>query len=170
MEWRAAKELAGALDALEFSLPHQDVAALHHDLRQALYRHALVATVVHVHVVGLRRERPLHPWVEDHDIGVATSSTKRLRVIRPEFTPPWKMSEKRSSTPGKPLGIFEKSPLPRSFWPLKWKGQWSVATSWRSSCSRPFQSSSWCDAGRSGGEQTYLAPSKPGRPRSSRLR
>src|SRR6266704_1562315 len=78
MEWRAAKELAGTLDALEFSLPHQDVAALHHDLRQALYRHALVATVVHVHVVGLRRERPLHPWVEDHDIGVAPRCDRAL--------------------------------------------------------------------------------------------
>src|SRR5438046_3602955 len=72
MEWRAAKELTGTFDALEFSLPHQDVATLHHDLRQALYRHALVATVVHVHVVGLRRERPLHPRIEDHDIGVAS--------------------------------------------------------------------------------------------------
>src|SRR5207248_9343071 len=71
MEWRAAKELAGALDPLEFSVANQDVAALHPDLRQALDRHALVATVVHVHVVGLRRERPLHPWVEDHEIGVA---------------------------------------------------------------------------------------------------
>src|SRR5438477_13193939 len=72
MEWRAAKELAGTLDAVEFSIPHQDVAALHHDLRQALYRHALVATVVHVHVVGLRRERQLHRRIDDHDIGVAS--------------------------------------------------------------------------------------------------
>src|SRR6059058_966971 len=78
MEWRAAKELAGTLDALEFSVPNQDVAALHHDLRQALDRHALVATVVHVHVVGLRRERPLHPWVEDHEIGVAPRRDRAL--------------------------------------------------------------------------------------------
>src|SRR5436305_15197582 len=78
MEWRAAKELAGALDPLEFSVANQDVAALHHDLRQALDRHALVATVVHVHVVGLRRERPLHPWVEDYEIGVAPRRDRAL--------------------------------------------------------------------------------------------
>src|SRR2546430_17716540 len=78
MEWRAAKELAGTLDALEFTLSHQDVAALHHDLRQALYRHALVATVVHVHVVGLRGYRPLHPRIEDHDIGVASRGDRAL--------------------------------------------------------------------------------------------
>src|SRR5207245_10673647 len=71
MEWRAAKELSGTLDALELSLSHQDVAALHHDLRQALYRHAFVATVVHVHMVGLRRKRPFHPRIEDDDVGVA---------------------------------------------------------------------------------------------------
>src|ERR1700704_2477048 len=72
MEWRAPKELAGALDALELSVPDEDVPALHHDLRQAPYRHALVATVVHVHMMGLRRKGPFHPRIEDHDVGVTS--------------------------------------------------------------------------------------------------
>src|SRR3989442_192389 len=33
---------------------------------------------------------------------VATSSTNRFSEIRPEFTPPWKIRLKRSSTPGSP--------------------------------------------------------------------
>src|SRR5438309_10228045 len=84
MEWRAAKELAGTLDALEFSVPNQDVATLHHDLRQALDRHALVATVVHVHVMGLRRERPFHPRVEDDDVGVTPRGDSALTREEPE--------------------------------------------------------------------------------------
>src|SRR5713101_269788 len=78
MKWRAPKELTGALDALEFSVTDQNVAALHHDLRQAFYRHALVATVVHVHMMGLRRKRPFHPWIEDDDVGVAPRSDRAL--------------------------------------------------------------------------------------------
>src|SRR5436309_130789 len=46
---------------------------------------------------------------------VATSSTNRFREIRPEFTPPWKIRLNRSSTPGSPFGILEKSPRPISF-------------------------------------------------------
>ncbi|SCD85413.1 hypothetical protein GA0115246_106993 [Streptomyces sp. SolWspMP-sol7th] len=73
----------------------------------------------------------------------------------------------RCSTPGIPLGIFEKSPRPSSFWPLKQKGQWSVETTWRSSVRSPRHSAAWCSWGRSGVEHTYLAPSKSGSARLS---
>ena len=63
--------------------------------------------------------------------------------------------------PRQPVGDLAESPLPSSFWPWKSKGQWSVPTHWRSSRTRPRQRSSWWSAGRSGGEQTNLAPSKP---------
>ncbi|MFD6105416.1 hydrogenase/urease maturation nickel metallochaperone HypA, partial [Nocardia salmonicida] len=66
------------------------------------------------------------------------------------------------STPGIPLGIFEKSSRPSSFCPLKQNGQWSVETTCRSSVRSPRQSAAWCSLGRSGVEQTYLAPSKSG--------
>src|SRR5260370_39271717 len=78
MKWRAPKELTGPLDALELAVADQDVAALHHDLRQALYRHALVATVVHVHMMSFRRKRPFHPRVEDDDVGVAPRGDRAL--------------------------------------------------------------------------------------------
>ncbi len=47
---------------------------------------------------------------------VETISTNRLSPIRPACTP-WKIRVNRSSTLGRPLGILEKSPLPRSFCP-----------------------------------------------------
>ena len=81
-------------------------------------------------------------------------------------TPPWWSRSTRSSTAGRPFGIFRKSPRPSSFWPSKSNGQWSVPTSWRSSVRRPRQRSSQWSFGRSGGEQTYFAPSNP-LPRSS---
>ena len=64
-------------------------------------------------------------------------STQRSRLIRPPTTPPSWSRSTRSSTPGRPLGILRKSPTPSSFWPWKSNGQWSVATSWRSSLTRP---------------------------------
>ena len=73
----------------------------------------------------------------------------------------------RVSTPGSPLGIFEKSPRPSSFCSLKQKGQWSVDTTDRSLVRRPRHRAAWCSTGRSGVEHTYLAPSKSGRARSS---
>ncbi len=66
-----------------------------------------------------------------------------------------------------PFGIFEKSPIPMSFWSLKQNGQWSVETIDRSLLRRPFHRSRWwffsC-LDRSGVEQTHFAPSKPGAP------
>ncbi len=73
----------------------------------------------------------------------------------------------RCSTPGKPLGILEKSPAPSSFCSLKQNGQWSVETTERSSVRNPRHRLAWCSRSRSGGEQTYFAPSKPSRARSS---
>src|SRR6202011_244137 len=84
MECRAPQELAGTLDALEFSVPNQDVPALHHDLRQALDRHSFVATVVHVHVMGFHGKRPFHPRVEDHDVGVASRGDRAFAREEPE--------------------------------------------------------------------------------------
>ena len=68
-------------------------------------------------------------------------STNRFGLIFPVTTPPSWMRSTRSSTPGRPFGIFRKSPRPSSFWPWKSNGQWSVPTSCRSSATRPFQSS-----------------------------
>ena len=51
--------------------------------------------------------------------------------------------------------------MPISFWPWKSNGQWSVPTTCRSPLRRPIQRSSWWSFGRSGGEQTNLAPSNP---------
>ncbi len=80
----------------------------------------------------------------------------------------------RSSMPGTPLGIFEKSPLPSSLPALRpslppsnQKSQWSVEMTCRSFAATAFQSASWSLFSRKGGEQTHLAPSKPGRARSS---
>ena len=69
-----------------------------------------------------------------------------------------------------PLGIFAKSPMPSSFCPLKQNGQWSVETTDRSLVRRPRHRAAPCSAGRSGGEHTYLAPSKSGLARSSSVR
>ena len=71
-----------------------------------------------------------------------------------------------------PFGILEKSPTPSSFCSLKQNGQWSVDTQTRSLVRRPFHRSWWwcaCSV-RMGGEQTYLAPSKPGWARCSSRR
>ena len=68
-----------------------------------------------------------------------------------------------------PLGILVKSPSPSSFCSLKQNGQWSVETQMSSLVRRPFHRSWWWCACfvRMGGEQTYFAPSKPGRARWS---
>ena len=159
-----------------------------HDVRATDDLAALVARVVDVHVVGRgaervpsrsgrrrrcrrRSRRPRRPCGTGRTCragAVEISSTQRLAVILPHTTPPSWIRSTRFSTPGRPLGIFRKSPRPSSFWPSKSNGQWSVPTSCRSSLTRPFQSSSWCPApaSRSGGEHTNLAPSNPW-PRSS---
>src|SRR5215468_5726561 len=73
----------------------------------------------------------------------------------------------RCSIPGIPFGIFEKSPRPISFCSLKQNGQWSVETMLRSLVRSPRHRCAQCSLGRTGGEQTYLAPSNPGASRSS---
>src|SRR5215204_4640283 len=94
------------------------------------------------------------------------TSTQRSLEIRPPTTPPSWSRSTRSSTPGSPLGILRKSPRPSSFCPSKSNGQWSVETTCKSSLTRPFHRSSQWSFVRSGGEQTYFAPSNP-LPRSS---
>ena len=69
----------------------------------------------------------------------------------------------RSSSDGMPLGIFVKSSLPIGFCFWKSNGAWSVATVWMRPSRRPFQSTDWLRASRSGGDITYFAPSKFGR-------
>ena len=102
--------------------------------------------------------------------GVAdATSTQRASGSSPDTTP-WCSRSIRCSTPGIPLGILEKSPRPSSFWSLKQNGQWSVDTTDRSLVRSPRHSEPWCSRGRSGGDATYLAPSKSGRARSSRDR
>ena len=48
----------------------------------------------------------------------------------------------RCSTEPMPLGIFEKSPIPMSFWPFMQNGQWSVETIWMSFVRRDCHM--WC--------------------------
>ena len=145
----------------ELAVLHQDVPSLHHDLREALHAPALVQGVIDVHMVGLGRDRTLVLGIEDHDVRVdprdralPREETEHLGGRRrddldepvqpdPPVQDPWNSIVKRSSTEGRPFGIFEKSSFPRSFWPSKLNGAWSVATIWRSSATRPFQSSSW---------------------------
>ncbi len=96
-------------------------------------------------------------------------STQRGSVISP-LTTPWCSRSIRCSTPGMPLGIFEKSPRPSSFCSLKQNGQWSVDTTARSLVRRPRHRAFPWSAVRSGGEATNLAPSKSGLARSSSVR
>ena len=122
--------------AVELAVLHQHLTALHHDLGEAAHDPSLVRRVVDAHVVRRRRDRPLLRRVEHHDVGVgtgsdralrgyrpnifagavATSSTNRFRSMWPVSTPPYS-SVNRSSTDGRPFGIFEKSSFPRSFCP-----------------------------------------------------
>src|SRR3954468_22846449 len=68
----------------------------------------------------------------------------------------------RFSRPGPPFGIFEKSSLPSVFWPSQRKAQWSVEMAESASLRTAFQSTSQFDLSRTGGEETYFAPSKSG--------
>ena len=62
-----------------------------------------------------------------------------------------------------PFGILVKSSAPIRFWPSKSKGAWSVATVWITPSRRAAHRTGWLLASRSGGDITYLAPSKSGR-------
>ena len=90
----------------------------------------------------------------------------RLSVIRPSLTPKWWIIFNRSSRPGAPFGIFEKSSLPIVFWPSSRKAQWSVEIADSTSVRTASQSTGWFDLSRTGGEKTYLAPPKSGSSRS----
>src|SRR5437763_1715048 len=113
---------------------------------------------------------PLRGYRPNIRAGVAAEiSTQRGSEISPAATP-WCSRSIRCSTPGIPFGILEKSPRPSSFCSRKQNGQWSVDTTDRSLVRSPCQSVCWCGGRRSGGEATYLAPSKSGLARSSRDR
>ncbi len=143
-----------ALAAGELAVPDDDRAALTARPRWPPWTvTALVARVVDVHVVGRRRDRALAVRVVDDEVRVGADADRALRgyipnslagavemistqrsfVIRPPTTPPSWSRSTRSSTPGRPFGIFRKSPRPSSFWPWKSNGQWSVETTCRSS-------------------------------------
>ena len=64
------------------------------------------------------------------------------------------------------LGILEKSPRPRSFWPRRLNEQWSVAMESTSPASTAPRSARTSDGLRKGGLITYLAPAKLSSPHS----
>ena len=108
-------------------------------------------------IVPLRGNRPK---IFAGDVEV--SSTNRFSEMRPGRTPPSYTRLMRVSMPGAPFGIFEKSPLPRTFCSFMQKGQWSVEIACRSLNASPRHSCSCVSLGRSGGLMTYFAPSNPG--------
>src|SRR5947208_16708361 len=87
--------------------------------------------------------------------------------MRPARTPNSWIMRSRSSMPGPPFGIFEKSSLPSVFWPSKENAQWSVEIADSASVRTAFQRTSQFDLSRTGGEKTYFAPSKFGLEMSS---
>src|SRR3954468_8666365 len=86
----------------------------------------------------------------------------RLRLIRPSRTPQGGIIFSRSSRPGPPFGIFEKSSLPSVFCPSQRNAQWSVEIAESASVRTAFHRYSQFDLSRTGGEYTYFAPSKFG--------
>src|SRR6266545_2473741 len=82
-ERRARDELSRALPPVPFAVLHQDLAALHDHLGQALHLPPLVARVVHVHVVGLGGDGPLVVRVEHHDVGVEPRGDRPLARVQP---------------------------------------------------------------------------------------
>ena len=103
---------------------------------------------------------------------VASSSTIRFSEIRPWRTPSsWTMCS-RSSIPGAPFGIFEKSSRPSVFWPFQRNEQWSVEIAERTSLRTAFHSTSWFDSGarRAACRRTSRPRSRAGRATSRRRR
>ena len=93
--------------------------------------------------VGAGAITPLRGYMPNIRAGVVQHvSTQRSSVISP-VTTPWYSSSIRCSTPPMPFGIFEKSPMPSSFWSLKQNGQWSVLTTASSFVRRPRHRSAW---------------------------
>ncbi len=78
-------------------------------------------------------------------------STIRWSEIRPSETPKWWIIRSRSSSPGPPFGILEKSSRPIVFWPSQRKAQWSVEIAESTSVRTAFQSTSWFALARGGG-------------------
>ena len=128
---------------------------------------ALVAGVVDVHVVRRRREHLRRVRVVDRRCRRRSPARSCPCAGRGRTSGPGSRRRSRSSaagrcarrprpgaagpsgvsTPGSPLGIFEKSPRPSSFCPLKQNGQWSVETTDRSSVRSPRHSAAWCSRG-----------------------
>ena len=105
---------------------------------------------------------PFFPYIPNIRAGVVeVTSTQRSSEMLP-FTTPWYMRSIRCSTEPIPLGIFEKSPRPRSFWPFIQNGQWSVETIWMSLVRSDCHMWCWWPScfDRSGVEHTHFAPSK----------
>ena len=82
----------------------------------------------------------------------------------PTFDHPFRMHQHQQGfDPGGTVGDFFVIVLAvHVLFPLKSKGQWSVATTWTSPLSRPSQRASLLSWVRNGGDMTYLAPSKVG--------
>src|SRR6185503_18556590 len=80
----ALDEPAGALATRELAVANDDRAARQDDLGRALDLATLVARVVDVHVVGLRRDRVPAGRVVDDDVGVGADGDGALARVHPE--------------------------------------------------------------------------------------
>ena len=152
-------------------------------LRPAFDVPAFERAVVDRHLLRLRRNLAAIGGVVHHEVGVAADGDRALARVQAEQPGRLRaggVDERVQVDPargtrracragsrgprrdGMPLGIFVKSPRPISFWPAKSNGAWSVATVLISRERSAFHSAGWCDLSRSGGDMTYLAPSKSG--------
>ena len=74
----------------------------------------------------------------------------RFSEIRPPRTPNSWIIISRSSIPGPPFGVLEKSSRPSDFWSAQRKGQWSVETTERMSVDTACHRCSWFSFARGG--------------------
>src|SRR5215468_7359866 len=81
---RSLEELpvAGFSDVL--AVLYDNFASRQNRLRYPLYLHALVAIVVHVHVVRLGTESHFLLWIEDNDIGIRSDGDRPFAREQPE--------------------------------------------------------------------------------------
>ena len=143
------------------------------DVDVARHLGALVEVVVRLRMLASRGDRLLAVRVEDHDVRVGAGGDRALagieaeelrRVRREQLDHPVERdpalsgrrtrgsSTRRSSRPGPPFGIFEKSSLPIVFWPSQRNAQWSVEIAERTSVRTASQRTSWLAFSRAGGE------------------
>ena len=104
------------------------------------------------------------------DDAIKVISHDRLEVIQkfvPEAVREREPRRERGKERASLLGILVNPLRPSSFWPFMQKGQGSVETTCKSWVRSPRQRSACMCFGRRGGVQTYFAPSKSGRSRSS---